>query len=494
MSRILRLNLASLLIALLALSAFQTAQAQTTDSQTFPETGFTVSGKFLEYWRANGGLPVFGYPITSAVPEVDPETGKTYLTQWFERNRFELHPENAGTKYEVLLGLLGKDLRREALAVDPDFVRNPPLSATKNLYFEETGHNVDAGIYSYWQANGGLERFGYPIAEPGQEVDPETGKVFLMQWFERARIEYHPENKAPYNYLLGLLGNQIKKPNAKVEHSWRINAPRFAFGLATDRRDNVYVTDLPNAQIVKYNNAGQKVGAFGSRGAGNGQFQNLAEVATDASGNIYAGEDAGPDGSGTPRVQKFDANGNFQLSLGAGQLRSVGGIAIDRSANIFVSDPDGGRVYKFGSNGSLQKSWDTADDKGTRLKKPSGLAIDSAGNLYVADYELDIVIQYSGNGDYQDELTVTNNGAKLDLGGNIAVDWADDIYFHDAGNTRLLKFSLSNGTRDWAFGSKGEGSGQFNSISSFAVDTSGNIFVSNIVGERGGYLAKMRQR
>jgi hypothetical protein len=51
--------------------------------------------------------------------ELDPETGKTFLTQWFERSRFELHPENAGTRYEVLLGLLGKDLRREALAVDP---------------------------------------------------------------------------------------------------------------------------------------------------------------------------------------------------------------------------------------------------------------------------------------------------------------------------------------------------------------------------------------
>src|SRR5690349_1821550 len=97
------------------------------DSQFFPQTGQTVSGKFLEYWRNNGGLATYGYPITAAQPEVDPETGKTFLTQWFERNRFELHPENAGTKYEVLLGLLGKDLRREALAVAPDFQRAWPL-------------------------------------------------------------------------------------------------------------------------------------------------------------------------------------------------------------------------------------------------------------------------------------------------------------------------------------------------------------------------------
>src|SRR5436309_9182857 len=113
------------------------------DSQYFPQTGQTLSGNFLQYWRANGGLPVYGYPITDAKPEVDPETGLTFLTQWFERNRFELHPENAGTKYEVLLGLLGKDLRREALAVDPDFVKinsgvGPVGPQTGQVFFGET--------------------------------------------------------------------------------------------------------------------------------------------------------------------------------------------------------------------------------------------------------------------------------------------------------------------------------------------------------------------
>ena len=35
------------------------------------------------------------------------QDGKTYLVQYFERNRLEYHPENKGTPYEVLLGLLG---------------------------------------------------------------------------------------------------------------------------------------------------------------------------------------------------------------------------------------------------------------------------------------------------------------------------------------------------------------------------------------------------
>jgi hypothetical protein len=42
-----------------------------------------------------------------------------YLVQYFERNRFEYHPENAGNKYEVLLGLLGIDLARSRNYIAP---------------------------------------------------------------------------------------------------------------------------------------------------------------------------------------------------------------------------------------------------------------------------------------------------------------------------------------------------------------------------------------
>ena len=42
--------------------------------------------------------------------EVSKSDGKSYLVQYFERNRLEYHPENAGTRFEVQLGLLGSEL------------------------------------------------------------------------------------------------------------------------------------------------------------------------------------------------------------------------------------------------------------------------------------------------------------------------------------------------------------------------------------------------
>jgi len=38
------------------------------------------------------------------------------------------------------------------------------------------------------------------------------GKQYQVQWFERARFELHPENDAPYDVLLGLLGNEVGVP------------------------------------------------------------------------------------------------------------------------------------------------------------------------------------------------------------------------------------------------------------------------------------------
>ena len=74
----------------------------------FDAPGITncVEGRFREFWEENGGLPVFGYPISGPEREVVAEGD--FLAQYFQRYRFELHPEKA-PPYDVLLGRLGDD-------------------------------------------------------------------------------------------------------------------------------------------------------------------------------------------------------------------------------------------------------------------------------------------------------------------------------------------------------------------------------------------------
>ena len=63
-----------------------------TDGQFFTETGHNLSGKFLAYWQETGGLPIYGFPISEPFMEQSKSDGKTYLVQYFERNRFRAPP------------------------------------------------------------------------------------------------------------------------------------------------------------------------------------------------------------------------------------------------------------------------------------------------------------------------------------------------------------------------------------------------------------------
>ncbi len=177
----------------------------------FPETRHNLSGVFKDYWEQHGGLAQFGFPRTEPFREVNPADGLTYFVQYFERNRFEYHPELAGTPYEVLLGLLGNQLTetRRAAGESPfNPVAGP--GAPDSTFFPATGHTLRGSFKRSWEAKGGLAIYGYPISEEFQEINLEDGKTYIVQYFERNRFEYHPENQGtPYEVLLGLLGNVL---------------------------------------------------------------------------------------------------------------------------------------------------------------------------------------------------------------------------------------------------------------------------------------------
>ena len=76
------------------------------------------------------------------------------------------------------------------------------------LCFAETGHCIRGLFLAYWQAHGGLTLNGYPLTDERVEVLAD-GNAYAVQYFERTRMEYHPENQPPYNVLLGQFGRQI---------------------------------------------------------------------------------------------------------------------------------------------------------------------------------------------------------------------------------------------------------------------------------------------
>ncbi len=173
----------------------------------FPQTKHALGGSFLKYWTNTGGLTRFGFPVTEEVSIKD-NTGKQVTVQFFERVRLEYHPENAGTPYEVLLGQLGRELagsrNDEPFRAVPESAK-AELNDDGALFFPETKHTASNSFRLYWQANGGLPIFGYPLSQEFTERNADDGNSYAVQYFERARFEWHPEVKGG-TVLIGLMG------------------------------------------------------------------------------------------------------------------------------------------------------------------------------------------------------------------------------------------------------------------------------------------------
>ncbi|MEO8287109.1 MAG: hypothetical protein ABI670_11820 [Chloroflexota bacterium] len=181
----------------------ETVQVPGNNSSIFPETGKSAGGIFLDYWEQNGGLSQQGYPISDLVGEVSPLDKKPYTVQYFERAVFEYHPENRAP-YNILLSQLGT-FRYKKKYPDgaPDQTQN---TSSGSMHFSETGHRLGGRFLEYWDKNGGLSQQGYPISDEFQEKSDLDGKLYTVQYFERAVFELHPENQAPYDVLLSQLG------------------------------------------------------------------------------------------------------------------------------------------------------------------------------------------------------------------------------------------------------------------------------------------------
>ncbi len=169
----------------------------------FPATQHNMCAGFAAYWNNFGGLAIFGMPIT----EEFQENGHT--VQYYERARFEWQPGAWPERYDVLLGLVGNEVTAGRSAEAP-FQATTAKNSADCTFYAQTDHNLCAGFQAYWEKYGGLATYGFPISEEFQEVNPDTGKTYTVQYFERGRYEWHPgEWPERFDVMLGRLGSQV---------------------------------------------------------------------------------------------------------------------------------------------------------------------------------------------------------------------------------------------------------------------------------------------
>lgn len=159
----------------------------------FPETGHTLEAQFVEFFDRNGGIPIFGFPITDGFR--DPSTD-TFI-QYTENTRFEWIDESGPGSGKVALLPLGELMGGWQ---PPD--RRDGAEGRGCRWFEESGHSTCYAFLEFFEANGGRQLFGLPISEFTIENDR------IVQYFQFFRLDWYPEDPSGEQVRVAPLGRQ----------------------------------------------------------------------------------------------------------------------------------------------------------------------------------------------------------------------------------------------------------------------------------------------
>lgn len=203
-----------LLAILLLITGLSARPLQGEDGIFFEEAGFWVRGEFYAlYQTAPDPGRLFGQPVSEAMP--DPQR-PGILVQYFERARMDYDPTlPAGER--VSLAPLGKNLLDESRKAEAlDFSTN-----TNMCRGFSSGHSVCFAFLQFYDSHQGAKFLGEPITST-EMVDGR-----LVQYFELARIEWHPDRPAGQRVVVTELG--------RLDYDIRIGPTTAGKGIAAAR-------------------------------------------------------------------------------------------------------------------------------------------------------------------------------------------------------------------------------------------------------------------
>jgi sugar lactone lactonase YvrE len=228
---------------------------------------------------------------------------------------------------------------------------------------------------------------GGTFNEPWGVAVAGDGTVYVADTWNHRVQRFSPTGR-----FLGMWGTF-----GQAESQTELWGPR---AVAVDDADRVYVADTGNKRIVVFDEQGNPLGQIGEPGGGplGGQLAEPVGVAIGRNGLVYVAD------TWNSRIQVFEGTepniwqpiADWQLDAWlTDSLDNKPYLDVSDSGRICASDPDGFRVLCFAETGEFLVGWGSPGADVTQIGLPVGVAFDSACGLWVSDAGNDRLMHFT---------------------------------------------------------------------------------------------------
>jgi len=240
-------------------------------------------------------------------------------------------------------------------------------------------------------------------------------------------------------------------------------------GVATDEDGAVYVADTGNHRIVKLDEDGSLIIAWGKGGDGPGQFTEVFDLAVTPEGDIAALDAA------RQIISLWSPDGDFRREIGADlALYHPRGLDVSPDGDFFIADTGGGRIVQASEEGALIRTFGGPDAQ-PGSGQPTDAAASADGSLYVPEPAAGLLWRVQmGSGEMRATPGPKSNTVESP---HIAVMPDGRVFLTDPENGQVLVFD-GDLYPLVQFGSKGTAPGQFSRTLGVAV-TPGAVIITD---------------